>query len=160
MNDLIKELYQNRLLRDENEMRSFIDTLKVFRKNADIQYLSQLYAIFDDRAVNTPPYQLLLNTIDRFDSLESVKIFIKTLPKVIIKSPEWMKIIFLGFLANSVSRSYIKMYFHQANEEEKKAIWILINALRKDAEDEKQMPMYDTGYHEAVLSDIEFILSP
>jgi len=160
MNELINDLYENRLLRDEREMRQFIDAVKVFRENADIRYLPQLYLIFDDRAVNIPPYQSLLNIIDRFDDITSAKIFINMLPESIKQAQAWMKIIFLGFLANTHSRSYIKTYFHQATAEEKTAVWVLINAIRKDAEDEKQMPVYNSEYHQNVLKDIEFILSP
>ena len=101
--EIYTNLYNSRLLRDNNEIETFEENLEVLSESFTEEDIIELCSIFDDR---TEDAEVMFGAIHLLETLSSEKAFENTIKGVIdmsYESPEWANIIIYRCLNNEFS---------------------------------------------------------
>lgn len=101
--EIYTNLYNSRLLKDNNEIETFEENLEVLSETFTEEDIIELCSIFDDRTENV---EVMFGAIHLLETLSSEKAFENTIKGVVemsYKSPEWANIIIYRCLNDEFS---------------------------------------------------------
>ena len=133
--EIYTNLYNNRLLKNNNEIETFEENLEILSETFTEEDIIELCSIFDDRTENV---EVMFGAIHLLETLSSEKAFENTIKGVVeisYKSPEWANIIIYRCLNDELS---VQMINRIKNRLDKKIInrfkEILIEIKKEDEE--------------------------
>lgn len=157
---LIKVLYVNRRLRDEEEMTNFLEALnklKSLKSELSEKHLPDLLDVFTDEAVNIPPYQTFISFIwsnnDKFNREDVVRALVERSRKMHTVAPKWLKHLHFCVIANDYNRNILKDALRKTAAENRELVHkISVSLTQFDYDDE------DVDIQERIQNDVDDVL--
>ncbi|NYF25102.1 Imm30 family immunity protein [Sporosarcina sp. JAI121] len=117
----LTELKNNRLLRDENEVEKFEQSIENILKMEDFNHIEILCQGFDDLTENDEVMFGLIHAIESYDNIvgseASLKILANSIPKMLPHAQEWLKILHKRILNHEPSRNIYKKIIPTLNND-------------------------------------------
>ena len=113
--DILTNLYNNRLLKDNKEIEIFEENLEILSETFTEEDIIELCSILDDRTENV---EVMFGAIHLLETLSSEKAFENTIKGVVEmfnKSPEWANIIIYRCLNDEFSVQMINQVKDRLN---------------------------------------------
>lgn len=108
----ITKLKNNRLLRDENEVEKFEQSIKSILEMKDVSHIEILCQGFDDLTDNDEVMFGLIHAIESYDNIvgseASLKVLVNSIPEMLPHAREWLKILHKRILNHEPSRKIYK----------------------------------------------------
>lgn len=114
-NLLIDVLEANRLLRSPDEVARFEATLEKLAQTADPADLHSLHLILDDACEQPEVMFSLVHLLESFDVQEQVEAFIRVMPELVKRAPEWAEILRSRMMNDDSARSVFEGKMHSLN---------------------------------------------
>lgn len=120
--ELINQLYNNRLLRNRQEIEKFEEGLDLISEVIQEDDISELCSIFDDNTMDDEVMFGLVHLIEIFSSEKAFEFTVLGIGKMIKTSPNWAKIIIYRCLNDDFSRKMLKNAIDIADKDLKQII--------------------------------------
>jgi len=148
----VNSLIKNRLLRNETEMTNFLQSIDDLKLISATILLPNLFEAFVDEAENTAPLEVLISFIRSLDKNVFIENLIKATPMMEKKAFNWLKVLYLGALANLESRTILKDCLTKVSNKEHQIVHNILQAIALSDYD-------DIEVQESIKKDINFILN-
>lgn len=118
-----KLLYENRLMRTDEEADIFEASLSVLSKNHQIDDITYLCASFDDSTKLNDVMFGLVHLIESFYQLDEPKLvmkkFLKSIPLMRPHAEKWLKVLFYRILNNPEARVWLSISLSEVEDDVK-----------------------------------------
>ncbi|MBC6422913.1 MAG: hypothetical protein GDA43_18175 [Hormoscilla sp. SP5CHS1] len=91
---MIDILQANRLMRSPSEIAAFENALIELAQNPEDRWLPELHLALDDRCQQQEVMWDLIHFLESFDMKAQLLAFVKVLPELMARTPEWTKILY------------------------------------------------------------------
>jgi hypothetical protein len=125
----LQALYDNRLLRTEEELRAFVQALHELKSEPDKSILDKLLAVLDDSVSDINPQQALLSYVEKFDLNSFVNAVVSATPLLYENAPGWLRHIYRSTLYTADYRAYLKDLFLELQVEHQNLIREVLNSI-------------------------------
>ena len=130
--ELINQLYNNRLLRNRQEIEKFEEGLDMASEAIQEDDISELCSIFDDNTMDDEVMFGLVHLIEIFSSEKAFKSTVLGIGKMIKISPYWARIIIYRCLNDDFSRKMLKNAIDNADTDLKQKIKLLLYDIKNE----------------------------
>lgn len=131
----LAELKNNRLLRDESEIKKFEIAIENILNLKNVNHIEILCQGFDDSTENDEVMFGLIHAIESYDNLVSseisLEVLAKSIPKMIPHAKEWLKILHKRILNHESSRDIYKKIIPTLNIDTQKYIVSQLNSIKE-----------------------------
>ncbi|GLF90664.1 hypothetical protein Saga11_19230 [Bacillus safensis] len=131
----LAELKNNRLLRDESEIKKFEIAIESILNLQNVNHIEILCQGFDDSTENDEVMFGLIHAIESYDNLVSseisLEVLAKSIPKMIPHAKEWLKILHKRILNHESSRDIYKKIILTLNIDTQKYIVSQLNSIKE-----------------------------
>lgn len=117
----LTELKNNRLLRDENEVKKFEKCIENVLEMEDVNHIEILCQGFDDSNENDEVMFGLIHAIESYDNIvgseASLEVLANSIPKMLPHAKEWLKILHKRILNHEPSKKNYKKIVPSLNND-------------------------------------------
>jgi len=90
---IIYILQANQLMRSPSEIAAFENALIELAQNPESRWLPELHLVLDDRCQQQEVMWDLIHFLESFDMKAQLLAFVKVLPEMMARAPEWTRIL-------------------------------------------------------------------
>jgi hypothetical protein len=123
---LIEILKENRLMETPQEVDAFETALTELVKNPDENDLTEYHLILDDGCQHPEVMFGLVHFLESFPMEKQIKVFINTMPQLMINAPEWTIILHNRILNDSSACEIYQKLLHLMNDQKPHFLYYLL----------------------------------
>lgn len=131
----LTELKNNRLLRDENEVKIFEKCIVDVLEMEDVNHIEILCQGFDDLTENDEVMFGLIHAIESYDEIASsdvsLGVLANSIPKMLPHAKEWLKILHKRILNHEPSKNIYKKIIPTLNKDTQEYIVSQLTSIRE-----------------------------
>ncbi|MEK4406212.1 Imm30 family immunity protein [Sporosarcina sp. FSL K6-6792] len=131
----LTELKNNRLLRDESEVRKFEKSIENILDMKNVNHIEILCQGFDDLTEKDEVMFGLIHAIESYDKIVSSEVSLKLLansiPKMLPHAKEWLKILHKRILNHETSRNIYKKIIPTLNNDTQKIVVSQLTSIKE-----------------------------
>ena len=131
----LTELKNNRLLRDESEVKKFEKSIENILDMKNVNHIEILCQGFDDLTEKDEVMFGLIHTIELYDKIVSSEVSLKLLansiPKMLPHAKEWLKILHKRILNHETSRNIYKKIIPTLNNDTQKIVVSQLTSIKE-----------------------------
>ncbi len=136
IDNIIKNLFKNRLMRDDKEIDEFEESLGEINHLSNVDYIAELCKVFDDKTEHHEVMWGLVHLIESFDaefgSEQTLKQIIKATPYMLNTAKEWIKILNHRILNDEPSRIAFSKSLCNTEEDTKHIVLNLLDEIKQE----------------------------
>ena len=126
---LIEKMNANRFMRSRAEVVTFEDAMAELAKNPKNEYLPELYLVLDDECEHHEVMYGLIHFLESFDENAQLQALVDVAPQLIVRAPDWTKILHYRILNDDPSRALYKEVLQSANSENREIAYQLLKEI-------------------------------
>ncbi|NLW48002.1 MAG: hypothetical protein GXY86_11795 [Firmicutes bacterium] len=130
--DEIKKLQQNRLLKNEDEVINFEETIGNLLSLKDAKLIKDLCSGFDDSTNNHEVMFGLIHAIEEFEGEEGLLEMAKAIPDMLPHATDWAIILHYRILNDEPSRKLYAQVLNKVNLKAKSTIVMLLKKIKAE----------------------------
>lgn len=96
--EAVNKLLSNRLLRSPSECWAFDDALMQLSNTSDVELLSQLFQVFDDKAEHSEVMWGLVHYVEAFDTDVYLRGLAEATPQLLGTARDWLQLLHIRIL--------------------------------------------------------------
>jgi hypothetical protein len=107
----VEGLRTNNRLKTDMEINEFSVALDKIKADRDVNLISELLLVFDDRSVHIPPMQSLQTYIESFEEHLWIPKLIQQTPQMVVNAAEWTEGFYAHILNSQTARTFLRVYY-------------------------------------------------
>jgi len=119
---MIDILQANRLMRCAFEIAAFENALTELAQNPENRWLPELHLVLDDRCQQQEVMWDLIHFLESFDMKAQLLAFVKVLPELMARAPEWTKILHCRIWNDETARVLYQEILPDRDQEVRKIV--------------------------------------
>ena len=137
----IKQLYENRLIRSDEEFELFENSIANLSCNVVLEDIPKLCLAFDDDTQERDVMFGLVHLIEQFEGEKSVECTIQGILKMSNRANDWALILIKRILNSDVDREHFKVVYGRLDGDSKSKVANLLSAVVGDNPNRKSSPI-------------------